>query len=193
MSDDGCCNLAGNFSGLNLPPGCIISVNNNISADVPPLACGEGTKGRVIGTLNISGYAGGIYRGCGGRASAEILWLRKYDCELDTTHFIFLGPGRSSSSADSPGISIMNVVATSELLSASSQSGPASIYTKISQKEGFGMAYSGEPISFDTSNHASCMYSNMGPGTGSYHLQNFNIEFVPGSTPVANYTFVYNV
>ena len=80
----------------------------------------------------------------------------------------------------------------SQIISASSQSGPQAMYTDIEQTEGVGMSYSKGPITFDTSSEATCTLDNMGVGTSDYYLQNFNIELVPGQIPVANYTFAYS-
>ncbi len=54
------------------------------------------------------------------------------------------------------------------------------------------MKFEDGPISFDTSTAAGCTESNMGIGTGDYYLQNFNVELVPGSIPVVNYTYAYD-
>jgi hypothetical protein len=189
-----CCFLVGNFDELLLPTGCFISVNNNINTEVPPNVCDQSVKGMTTGSLNLSAYAGtDIYKGCPGRASVQILWQRKYDCDADEVYFIFSGEGRSSMYGDFPAVSLNKLITTAEILTASSQSGPASLFTKVTQQEGYGMTYNGGPINFDTSIHSSCEQSNMGLGVGPYYLQNFNIELVPGSIPVANYTFAYNV
>lgn len=196
-----CCNIVGNFfeTGFNLPgAGCFISVNNTINTDFGNYGCeGLDISGQTVGSLNLSGYAGtNIYQGCSGRAGVQVLWVRKYDCENDIVYFIFAGAGRSFKYGDENDIYgniIQEYSKTTKVISASSQSGPQTLYTDIEQTEGIGMSYNQSPITFNTNSENSCTLSNMGVGTSDYYLQNFNIEFVPGSIPVANYTFAYSV
>lgn len=193
-----CCNLVGNFldSSINLPAGCFISVNNNINTDFGNYDCDNlDIQGQTIGTINLSGYSGkAVYHGCPGRAGVQILWLRKYDCEEDYVHFIFSGAGRSFKYGDVDDyVELTQVYSkTTKIVNASSQSGPFTLYTDIEQYEGIGMKYDKEPITFDTSTEDGCTLTNMGLGKSDYYLQNFNIEFVPGQIPVANYTFAYS-
>lgn len=198
MADD-CCKLVGNFfneTELNFDTyGCFISVNININTEYTDYECSTMVGGATTGTINLSGYAGtAIYRGCPGRAGVQVLWLRKYDCENDVLHFIFSGAGRSFMSVDSiTGLTLAKTFPKkTRVTSASSQSGPSSLYSDYLQTEGIGMSYTAGPITFDTGNGATCTLPNMGVGEGSYYLQNFSIEMVPGSVPVANYTFAYN-
>lgn len=192
----GCCNLVGSFfnnTGFNLPIGCFISVNNNINTELSNQDC-DLVGGVTVGTLNISGYAdSGVFSGCPGRAGVTVLWQRKYDCSNDELHFIYGGEGRSFMSGNSESYVSLNKVfgQKTRTVNASSQSGPAALYTDIEQIEGIGMNYSKGPISFDTSSEGGVTLSNMGIGSGDYYLQTFNIELVPGSIPVANYTFAY--
>lgn len=188
-----CCYLVGQFesiTGLNLPTGCIISINNNINTDYTN-SCGY--AGQTIGSLNLSGYASTeAHTGCPGRAGVQVKWLRKYDCENDTTYFIFLGGGRAYTGGEGHMSSLETAYpVTTKIISASSQSGPSAPFTYVEQTEGRGLSYSGTPITFDTT--APPTIPNMGLGTGPYYLQNFSIEVVPGAIPVANYTFAYNV
>lgn len=197
----GCCSLVGNFlsaTGLGLPGGCFISVNINTNTEYSDKGCDDMLGGFSVGSMNLSAYAGtDIYTGCGGRAGTQVIWLRKYDCESDILHFIYAGEGRSFLSEDiTPGlgISLNNTYPDrTRAISASAQSGPTSFYTDVTQAEGKGMTYSGEPISFDTSSHAGCTLGNMGVGSSNYYLQNFSIELVPGSIPVVNYSFAFNL
>lgn len=192
-----CCHLIGNFF-IDTPfnfSDCIISVNNTVNTDVNDYGCGKLTTGARIGTLNLSGYASTeVYIGCPARAGVQILWMRKYRCDIDSTHFIFLGPGRSyMQEAAASYVSLDQVVdSTTDTIAASSQSGPASLFTVAKQIEGLGMTYASGPIAFSTSSESGCTLSNMGLGEGPYYLQTFNIELVPGSIPVASYTFAYN-
>lgn len=195
----GCCNLVGNFleTGFRFPGnGCFISVNNSINTDFGNFDCDElDISGQTSGSLNLAAYAGtDVYYGCPGRAGVQVLWTRKYDCEADYVHFIFNGEGRSFRYGDGiPELRLNKEYSkTTKILNASSQSGPLSMYTDIEQTEGIGMTYTKGPITFDTSSETGCTLDNMGVGVSDYYLQNFNIEFVPGAIPVANYTFAYS-
>lgn len=197
MASSGCCQLVGDFfthAPFSLP-GCIISVNNNINTEYNDYGCGGLTGGPRIGTLNISGYTDkGIHQGCPGRAGVQVLWSRKYSCDEDLTYFIFLGAGRSFIQDGASGLASIGSAAgdTTTSISASAQSGPAALFSMNEQIEGIGMSYSSGPISFDTSSEGGCTLTNMGLGTGDYYLQTFNVECVPGSIPIASYTFAYN-
>lgn len=190
------CLVVGNFnagSGLTLPTGCFISANNTVNTELENYFCAIPLGGATVGTLNLSAYqTTAEISKVNQRASVTVPWLRKYDCENDKVYFIYVGEGRSSN-ADALGVKLNKTVtgATTQLLSASSQSGPSTIYTKIKQLEGFGMSYTGGPINFDTSAETSCKFSNMGYGTGSYYLQTFYLEAAIGATPIVTYTFVY--
>lgn len=194
---DGCCHLVGNFfidTGLSMP-GCIVSVNNTINTEFNDNSCGGISEGPRIGTLNISGYVDGtIYTGCPARAGVQVLWMRKYLCDEDTTLFIYLGPGRSFMQDSASEYVSLGKESTSKTvtMSASSQSGPSTLFSINEQTEGLGMTYSRGPIVFSTDSESGCIMANMGVGTGSYYLQTFNIELVPGSIPIASYTFAYN-
>lgn len=192
-----CCHLVGNFfndTTFTLP-GCIISVNNTVNTEINDYSCGTLTIGPRIGTLNLAGYAGTeIYTGCPARAGVQVLWMRKFRCDINETHFIFLGAGRSfMQEAASAYVSLAQEVdGVTETVVASSQSGPAALFTVANQKEGLGMVYTKGPIAFNTETESGVTLNNMGVGNGPYYLQNFNIELVPGSIPVASYTFAYN-
>lgn len=193
---DNCCKLVGNFDALSLHGGCVISINSNINTTFPQDCFDDLSEGASVGSLNISGYVGSsAHKGCHGRASVQVTWLRKYDCSANNTHFIFTGAGRSFIYGDSSNCSISlerSFTSTTKLISASAQSGPTSLYTDIEQQEGIGMSFSGGPINFNTNSESSCKIANLGIGISEYYLQNFNIEFVPGSIPVANYSFAFS-
>lgn len=195
-----CCKLVGNFFEetpftFDSLGQCFISVNNNINTEYADFSCTDMLGGYSVGTLNIAGYADTIpYTGCPGSAGCQVLWLRKYDCNLDKLHFIYAGEGRSYASGNTDYLVTLNreYPKKTRVLNASSQSGPASIFTDIEQTEGLGMLYEKGPISFNTSSEDGCTLPNMGLGESDYYLQNFRVELVPGSIPVANYTFAYN-
>jgi len=191
-----CCKLVGNFfidTDFNLPNGCFISVNNNINTELSNQDC-DLTGGVTVGTLNISGYVSStVFQGCPGRAGVTVLWQRKYDCSSDMLYFIYGGEGRSYMSGNADTYVELNRTfgQKTRIITASSQSGPATLFSDIEQIEGIGMDYSGGPISFNTDSESGVTMSNMGIGISDYYLQTFNIELVPGSIPVASYTFAY--
>ena len=190
------CKVVGNFntdSGLILPSGCFISVNNNINTEVDNFFCSTPLGGATIGTLNISAYTDAIeVSNRQQRAGVTIPWQRKYDCENDTVHFIFVGQGRSYNvEADDVILNQTLSGGNTQLLSVSSNAGPSAVYFNVEQEEGFGMLYNGGPINFDTTTEVGCRFSNMGFGKGDYYLQNFYLEAAIGALPVVTYTFVY--
>lgn len=190
-----CCNLVGNFTVPGfLSDNCIISINSDINSESSDFGCSELKEGYRVGSLNVSAYANTeVYSGCKGRAGVQVLWIRKYDCVNNKLHFIFSGEGRSfkTSSLNIGSISLNKGFSTAtKMVNASAQSGPGSLYTLAEQDEGIGMNYIGDPIAFNTSSDTDCKVSDE---DREYYLQNFNIEFIPGAIPVANYTFAFSI
>lgn len=195
MADD-CCQLVGDLDlGLNI--GCIISVNSSCSTEMTN-ACGADTPyaGPSTQTVTLAGYAADeIYIGCAGSASVNINWLRKYDCVEDKVHFIFAGEGEASITGEVAGLAeVKYQLGPTDCLalSASSQSGPSSIYTITNQIMGYGMIFRGTPIEFNTDAEGTTI--NLGGLlAGTYYLQSFSLEMQPGQLPIANYTMVRDV
>lgn len=194
MSDSECL-FVGDFGekgSFKLPAGCFISANNNINTELENYFCDTPVGGATVGTLNLSAYPRNLTLAKGiQRASVTIPWLRKYDAINDKLYFIFVGPGRSSN-IDGPNVSLEILTEyKSQMLSASSQSGPSSLYSDLVQDEGFGMKYTGGPLDFDTASESACTFSNMGLGKGDYYLQSFYLDGSYGSPITVTYTFVY--
>jgi hypothetical protein len=191
MADD-CCRLVGNFDICI--PGCIISINSNCSTEVS-IPCGEENplEGATIQTVSISAYASDqIHIGCPGKAGVNIPWVRKYDCEADIVYFIWSGQGQSFLAGDVQNLAtIKNSLGEKcNSISASSSSGPASIYMLMPQENGYGLTYKGDPIDFDT-DETGTLIELCGDGIdGQFYLQSFNLDVQPGQLPVANYTMV---
>lgn len=188
-----CCKLVGDLNlGLT---GCIISVNTSCSTEVGAVCGDEPAEGPTVGTLNIAGYASDdIWIGCPSRAGVSISFVRKYDCENDQLHFIFNGQGQSFYTGEANQLVTLNteLPTSCAALSASSQSGPATIYSESTQINGYGMSYNGDPISFDTSAEGTVVsLGGIFAGT-DYYLQSFNLELTPAQLPVATYSFVYS-
>lgn len=188
---DNCCQLVGN---LYLGGGaCIISVSTSCSAEISK-PCGPGTIlfSGAVETVSIAAYASTIiHRGCPGKAGVSIPWIRKYDCMADKTYFIFSGEGESYVAGAGSNVASVNYAApdTCAAISASSSSGPQSIYMQTTQTNGYGLNYSGGPFSFNTGS-AEGNVLNLGYTLGTGYLQNFSYDCQPGQLPVANYTII---
>lgn len=193
MSSADCCNLVGNYP--NAPSG-VFSINVNSKTEVSK-AGSELIIGPTVGTVSMSGYAKNlIHRGCAGRASISIPWVRKYDCDNDELHFIFAGAGQSSVAGDIGGLaSIQNSAGiTYKVVSANSSSGPTTLYSKEEQEDGYGLSYNGGPMAFTTDDSGGAEFGNfLGVGSGPLYLQSFNLTTTPGQLPVANYSFIFKV
>jgi hypothetical protein len=194
MAGEICCQLVGNLElGID---GCIVSVNTSSSTEVV-MACGEDPReGPTTGTLSISAYADTtLWVGCPSRAGVNIPFIRKYDCDEDVVYFIFSGQGQSFFTGEADRyVSLYKTLPTSsEAVSASSMSGPTSIYMKTKQTNGYGMAYAGNPISFETSAEGTEIKVGGIFGETSYYLQSFNFEAQPGQLPIVTYSLVYSV
>lgn len=206
MANGDCCQLVGSFTGLDLD-GCIISVNMSSRAELIKECGGEVLFGPTTGTVSITGYAvplnnpgSVIHVGCPGKAGVSIPWVRRYDCggtdnsNPGTVYLIQAGQGSSYVSGDIQNLAQLNIDPNIEFtsVSASSSSGPASIYMYTTQKDGYGLNYTGGPIAFNSED--SMVFSNfLIPGGPALYLQNFSLETNPGEIPVANYSFMFVV
>lgn len=192
---DNCCQLVGDLD-IGIDGGCIISVSTNSSTEVI-MACGEEPlEGATVGTINISAYADtAVWVGCAFKASVSIPFIRKYDCVEDKVYFIFSGRGQSFYSGPKPSyIDLYKTLPTTSVsLSANSSSGPTSIYTNTSQTNGYGMSYTGSPISFTTTPEGTEIKLGKTFGDGPFYLQSFSLDAQPGQFPVANYSLVYSI
>jgi len=196
MADD-CCRLVGNLvlSGI-FSSECVTSVSLNAKPEIIKECGGEVLYGPTIGSVSVSGYADDeIHVGCPGQAAVSIPWVRRYDCDSSpsTVHFIPSGQGASHVAGDVGGLATLNTSLGRAYvnLSASSQSGPVSIYMETEQEDGYGLRYTGNPLSFDTRD--SLVFSNFGIGDGDMYLQNFSLELNPGELPVATYSFAFSI
>ena len=183
-----CCYLVGT---LGIDPLCITSIQVQGSTEATLI---EGTllQGPTIGSVSISGYAtDAIHTGCPGRAGVSIEWMRKYDCDTDTIYLIFNGAGRSYIYGDVGGLAslYMTLPVSYEIINASSLNGPTTLYEKSSQTDGYGLNYTGGPLSFSATEGGVASFS-----VGTYsdlYLQSFSLQTSPGAFPVANYNFIY--
>lgn len=183
-----CCLLVGT---LNIEPSCITSIQVQSSTDASKIE-GNLIQGPTVGTINITGFANTeIHRGCNGRASTSIDWVRKYDCDNDMVYILFSGAGRSSIAGDTEGLVTLyhSLDASCEVLNASSANGPTALYEKYTQQDGYGLSYTGGPISFEGTDDGPVV-ADVGPYSKLY-LQSFNLQCTPGQLSVVTYSFIY--
>lgn len=192
-----CCYPAGGYpiSG-ELSDKCIVSVNVNTSTDTSK--CGDCLIiGPTIGTISISGYVkDGIHAACAGKAGVQIPWVRKYDCDSNIVHFLFAGEGKGFTAGDIENLAEVTLVSdTQTTVNASSSSGPGAIYSHMEQTNGYGMVYTGGPISFDTRTKSSLMFdgNSVGVPYSECYMQSFSLDMNPGQVPTASYSFVFFV
>ena len=187
-----CCKLVGNLE-LGLSE-CIISVSTNCNTEIIAACVDELKEGASTLTVNLAGYASDIvWKNCPARAGVSISYVNKYDCENDIVHVIAVNKGQSFKvgPVEELGVELLDELPTTCVaLSASSSSGPTSLYTEATQTNGYGLSYSGQPFSFSTSSSAS-LVKNLGSKLGqNFYLNSFNIEAQPGQLATASYTFV---
>jgi hypothetical protein len=194
---ENCCKLVGNLT-IDGIDGCITSVNVSSRSEILRECGGELLIGPTTGTVSITGYAvestqndSGIHTGCPGRAGVSIPWVRRYDCEDDVLYLIAGGQGSSFIAGDIEGSASLVIPSGRSFpsISASSTSGPSTVYMETSQEEGYGLDYKGGPIAFDTRDEL--IIANFGVGEGPLYLQNFSVEFNPGEIPSATYSFLF--
>jgi hypothetical protein len=188
-----CCQLVGDLNlGLD---GCVISVNMSTTTEVVT-ACGDqALEGPTIGSVNLSAYAdNNVWIGCPSRAGVNTQFIRKYDCENDKIYFIFAGRGQSFYTGEADRFVTLDQVLNNnnESISASSSSGPSSLYMRTTQVNGYGMSYAGAPISFDTSAEGTEISLGGIFSGNTYYLQSFSFEAQPGQLPIVSYSLVYS-
>jgi hypothetical protein len=188
-----CCQLVGNLQITGIDA-CLFSINYSSSTEMTRIEDCT-IIGPTIGNISITGPATeGFYSGCPAKAGVSIPWVRKFDCDNNDVHFIFAGQGKAYVSGEDapPNVTLLEPIRSYSVLSADSGSGPASIYTKTTQIDGYGLRFTGTPIPFETS-EAGVVHENIGIGTGPMYLQNFSVTYSPGAIPVASYSFVFKM
>jgi len=218
-----CCQLVGSLTLDNLL-GCVISINVSSKLELLKQCANSLLIGATLGSVSITGYAAPeIHVGCPGRAGVSVQWMKRLDCDAAKTYFLAAGEGPSYVAGDIKAtvngseqeLAVINnsVNRSYPTISASSSSGPAAIYMKTNQTDGYGLTYVGHPIAIDTSltpyisdpmrgtrtisinGESRTVYSmvlpNFGIGQGPMYLQNFSLEMNPGELPVATYSFAF--
>lgn len=188
----GCgCNVVGNLK-INGIEGCVISLNMSSRVELIKECNETALFGPSTGTASITAYAldiqsntdvngevinsqNIIYTGCGGSASVNIPWVRRYDCDSDVVYLINGGAGSASIAGEVDGLAelITGTNIKFRNINANSNSGPATFYTSMYQEDGYGLVYTGYPIPFDTSDESTLIFENLidiseeGAGTGT--------------------------
>jgi len=184
-----CCQLVGNIDPVGE---YVLSVQ--IKSDTEMSKVGRTLiVGPTVGSVVVTGYATRhIHKGCPGRAGVTIPWMKKYDCDRNEVHLIFMGAGRSYISGDVESLaSVYNGVVRYPILNASAASGPTAMYEDTDQLDGFGLRYSGRPYSFDTSYSNGVRISMGGVGNSNMYLQSFSLQCNPGQVPIATYNLIF--
>jgi hypothetical protein len=192
MANGSCCQLVGSLSlGIG---GCITSISTNYSTEII-MSCGgeQPLEGPSVGTVNITAFADTIpWIGCPSKAGLSVSYVRKYDCENDIVYFIPSGQGQSFISGDLRGyVSIKYPITSSKSMNANSSSGPTSIYMSTTQTNGYGLSYSGQPISIDTTPGMAPINLGGDFGGSEMYLQNFSFDANPAQLPIVTYSYIY--
>ena len=188
----GCCRLVGD---LNVK-GCYISINTSCSVEGAgeTAICSDYSgqeSGEMLQTVTVTGYAStNIHIGCPGRAGVSTSLTRKYNYDRQATVFMCDGQGSSYTAGDVGGLaSVLKSQRSCNVFSANASSGPASIYTQTVQTTGIGLNYSGDPISFTTSEEGCTTVGiSIGHVSGAFYLQSFSLDLQTGQVPIASYT-----
>jgi len=61
------------------------------------------------------------------------------------------------------------------------------------QYNGYGMQYTGDPFSFETSPEGTILSIGGVLGDGPFYLQSFSYDAQPGQFPVVTYSLVYSI
>lgn len=171
-------------SDLNVGFDGIISISTSCSTETAATCGGEPLEGPSTHSVNISGYAmNSLWLGESGKAGVNIPFIRKYDCASGKVYLIFAGAGQAYVSGSISSLAtLVKSFSSSTFISANASS---LVYTKGTQTSGYGLDYSGGPISFNSRNVVSI--NIMG---GEHFLQNFSVEAQCGQLPIATYSFI---
>lgn len=147
------CKLVGS---LEIGYGGVFDINISHKREVLQLLNGDTARMPLITTITISAYPfdKGVQfepTSCPSNFSASFKWTRIYDCDQDKYFYIYNDVNNINYVGDPPDyITVYNAEETAEVTKASASNGPYSMYTKEMGYVGSGMAYTGNPIQFDT-------------------------------------------
>lgn len=173
---------------------CFISVNTSCSTE-SSVHCGETIRlaGATIQTVTVVGYATDkMHTKCSAKAGVSTTLTRKYNCDTDSIIFICDGEGSSYESGDTDGlVSIRAPSVTTPSLTMTVLDPVSMCCGNVSITSGYGLSYSGNPISFSTSEDSCTMIDlDLSPVSGIYYLQSFSLNMPSGQIPTASYTLV---
>ena len=192
MADGGCCQLVGNL--VLGTDACIISISTTCSTE-GSIACGETIPlpGPTTGSVSITAFADNKpWVGCPAKAGLNVPYIRKYDCELDKLHFIPGGQGQSFTSGPAEQFaSVKFPLYTCTSMQASSANGPAGMYIDTEQTNGYGLSYTGGPISISTEGDMEPTSLGLTGVPSEAYLQNVSFDAQPGQLPTVSYSFVF--
>lgn len=193
-----CCKLVSSLDVI----GCSISISVNSATEITKECDNIILTGATTGTVNLNSYTGdGLYTGCSQSASLSIPWIRKYDCDNDIVYFINSGKGSATIIGDPPNVSLLSAAIVSyPALSASVGGGPSSIYSLQTQQNGYGLSYSGGPISFNSGTKSTLQIGfstivseGIPSGASDLYLQSFSLNYTTGELPTVNYSFAFSI
>ena len=206
-----CCILASQFNGIGGISGCLISANMSGKVEIIK-ECGTGGQGDVIfgptiGSLSITAYISsrlGVHQDCQGRAGVSVPWSRHFGCGIGGTaedtgvYFIKSGSGSSFIAGNVDGLASIVKSTGREYpnISISSQGGPTSLGTYITQTDGAGLIYNDGPLNFDSSRDSMIFNFTVyydGGSISTFYLQNFSLELTPGEIPIVSYSFMFYI
>ena len=183
------CKIVGNLN-LSSIGFCITSISVSSNTEISKIG-DEIIQGPTIGTLNLGGYAKlKMYGGVGGSANTSINYIQKYDCDNDIMYLLFAGGGESSVSGDVDGMAtILHAINVSHKnMDASTVNGPTEVYFENTTNIGYGLRYSGGPLSFSTESPVSISSGDW----GTAYLQSFSLNCTPGTLPTCDYSFIFS-
>jgi hypothetical protein len=208
------CNVVGNFPELRNLGFTSITLRTN----TPIIITSDNNMvlvGATTGELTVSAYGSmkGYPFACPGRAGASYDWENRYNCLTESLYYIPRGGAKSYVEGD-VGIGVTTDVAITgavkyPTVQASASSGPATIYLRAEQTDGYGFSYLGGPIkikgrminvigsdgNFDTgwdgtyNNYGA--FTNILPIGSQLFLNNFSWEQTPPDLASVSYTFAY--
>jgi len=214
MAQECVCNIVGNIPELRNLGFISISLRTNtpiiITSDSNMVLLGATT-----GELTVSAYGSmnGYPFACPGRAGASYDWENKYNCLTESLYYIPRGGAKSFVEGDigvgvTEDISMIGAVKYSTI-QASASSGPATVYLRAEQTDGYDFSYLGGPIKIrgrminviNTNNTFDVgwdgTYSNYGaltdilPVGSQLFLNSFSWEQTPPDIANVSYTFAY--
>jgi hypothetical protein len=145
---------------------------------------------------------------CRGRASVQVEWVRRYDCDTNRLYFIPKKGGRSFIEGEFPPevlelVDDIGGIISYKTFSADASQGPHRHYLLTDHTDGFGLRYNARPISFDSSSpvdvEVDIRLQERGGNGDSFvipegarlYLSSFEITVEPPLTSRVTYNFIF--